>query len=120
MPSIFSVRMLGTGNEAAPSRTEGEQPTRSAPSSGAGSYDPNNRVQILGFAVPGWHHRADEPLLLATLAEPCGVRALAGRLLDAAAVPWREVFVGGGVAVVSAAVMAGLGVAALASRMLPF
>ncbi|KHK54812.1 LysR family transcriptional regulator [Ralstonia sp. A12] len=72
------------------------------------------------FAAPGWHPRADEPLPLATLAEPCGVRALAGKLLDEAAVPWREVFVGGGVAAVSAAVMAGLGVAALAPRMLPF
>jgi len=72
------------------------------------------------FAAPGWQHRADEPLPLATLAEPCGVRAMAGKLLDAAAVPWREVFVGGGVAAVSAAVMAGLGVAALAPRMLPF
>ncbi len=35
-------------------------------------------------------------------------------------VPWTEVFVGGGVAAVAAAVMAGLGVAALAPRMLPF
>ena len=33
--------------------------------------------------------------------------------------PWLEVFVGGGVAAVSAAVMAGLGVSALARRMLP-
>lgn len=72
------------------------------------------------FAAPGWRHRANEPLPVATMAEPCGVRALAGRLLDEAAVPWTEVFVGGGVAAVAAAVMAGLGVAALAPRMLPF
>ncbi|AJP56374.1 LysR family transcriptional regulator [Pandoraea vervacti] len=72
------------------------------------------------FAAPHWQHRADEPLPIATLAEPCGVRVLAGRLLDAAAVPWREVFVGGGVPSVAAAVTAGLGVAALAPRMLPF
>ena len=72
------------------------------------------------FAAPGWRHRADEPLPLATLAEPCGVRAMAGRLLDEAAIPWKEIFVGGGVAAVVAAVMAGLGVAALAPRMLPF
>ncbi|CAG9168845.1 LysR substrate-binding domain-containing protein [Cupriavidus respiraculi] len=76
--------------------------------------------QLGWFAAPGWQHRPDEPLPLATLAEPCGVRALAGSLLDAAAVPWREVFVGGGVAAVASAVMAGLGVAALAPRMLPF
>ncbi|UGQ47304.1 LysR family transcriptional regulator [Massilia endophytica] len=72
------------------------------------------------FASPGWQHRADEPLPIATLAEPCGVRVMSGQLLDAAGVPWTEIFVGGGVAAVSAAVMAGLGVAALAPRMVPF
>jgi DNA-binding transcriptional LysR family regulator len=72
------------------------------------------------FATPGWQHRAGEPLPVATMAEPCGVRALASELLDAAGVPWTEAFVGGGVAAVVAAVMAGLGVAALAPRMLPF
>lgn len=71
------------------------------------------------FAAPGWQHRAGEPLPLATLAEPCGVRAMAGQALDAAGIVWAEVFVGGGVAAVAAAVMAGLGVAALAPRMLP-
>lgn len=72
------------------------------------------------FASPNWQRRANEPLPLATLAEPCGVRAMAGRLLDDAEIPWREVFVGGGVTAVAAAVMAGLGIAALAPRMLPF
>jgi DNA-binding transcriptional LysR family regulator len=72
------------------------------------------------FAAPGWQHRAGEPLPLATMAEPCGVRALAGQLLDAAGIRWTEVFVGGGVMAVTAAVMAGLGVAALSPRMLPF
>lgn len=71
------------------------------------------------FAGPLWQHRADEPLPLATLAEPCGVRAMAAQHLDAAGISWTEVFVGGGVAAVAAAVMAGLGVAALAPRMLP-
>jgi DNA-binding transcriptional LysR family regulator len=72
------------------------------------------------FAAPNWRHRPDEPLPLVTLAEPCGVRAMAGRVLDAGGMPWTEIFVGGGVAAVAAAVMAGLGVAALAPRMLPF
>ncbi|CAM3724593.1 LysR family transcriptional regulator [Bordetella tumulicola] len=72
------------------------------------------------FASPNWQRRANEPLPLATLAEPCGVRAMAGRLLDDAGIPWREVFVGGGVTAVAAAVMAGVGIAALAPRMLPF
>ncbi len=72
------------------------------------------------FAAPSWQHRAGEPLPVATMAEPCGVRAIAGQLLDAAGVHWTEIFVGGGVAAVAAAVVAGLGVAALAPRMLPF
>jgi DNA-binding transcriptional LysR family regulator len=70
------------------------------------------------FAAPAWEPRAGEPLPIATMAEPCGVRALAAELLDEAGVPWTEVFVGGGVAAVAAAVTAGLGVAALAPRML--
>lgn len=72
------------------------------------------------FAAPSWQHRPDEPLPIATMAEPCGVRALACRLLDDGGVKWREIFVGGGVMAVSAAVMAGLGVAALSPRMVPF
>ncbi len=71
------------------------------------------------FAAPSWRHRAGEPLPIATMPEPCRVRVMAGQLLDEAGVPWTEVFVGGGVAAVSAAVMAGLGVSALARRMLP-
>jgi DNA-binding transcriptional LysR family regulator len=72
------------------------------------------------FAAPSWQHRAGDPLPIATMAEPCGVRALAGKLLDAKGVVWTEAFVGGGVTAVAAAVMAGLGVAALSPRMLPF
>lgn len=71
------------------------------------------------YAAPTWQHRAGEPLPIVTLAEPCGVRVVASQLLDQAGVLWREAFVGGGVAAVSAAVIAGLGVAALAPRMLP-
>ncbi len=71
-------------------------------------------------AAPTWQHRAGEPLPLATMAEPCGVRVLAGQLLDEAGIVWNEVFVGGGVTAVVAAVMAGIGISALAPRMLPF
>lgn len=72
------------------------------------------------FAAPGWQNTAGEPLPIATMTEPCGVRIMSLQLLDEAGVAWRESFVGGGVAAVSAAVMAGLGVSALARRMLPF
>lgn len=71
------------------------------------------------FAAPTWHYRSNEPLPVATMADPCGVRSMASQLLDASGWRWAEIFVGGGVTAVSAAVMAGLGVAALAPRMLP-
>lgn len=87
---------------------------------GRGDGEILTEEQFGWFAGPGWQHRADEPLPVATLAEPCGVRVLSARLLDEAGIPWTEIFLGGGVAAVAAAVMAGLGVAALAPRMLPF
>jgi len=76
--------------------------------------------ELFWLASPTWQHRAGMPLPVATLAEPCGVRVLAGQLLDEAEEPWTEMFVGGGVTAVSAAVMAGLGVSLLARRILPF
>ncbi len=46
------------------------------------------------FASPTWQPRPGEPLRLATMAAPCGVRAVATRTLDAAAIAWTEVFIG--------------------------
>lgn len=71
------------------------------------------------FASQNWRPSEGEPLPIATMPEPCGVRSLAGELLDRAGIEWREVFVGGGVTAVSAAVVAGMGVSALSRRMLP-
>lgn len=71
------------------------------------------------YAAPEWKYRPGTPLPLVTLAEPCGVRVMAGKILDEGGVSWTEAFVGGGVAAVSAAVTAGLGISALARRMLP-
>lgn len=70
------------------------------------------------FAGPSWEHREAEPLPLVTMAEPCGVRALAAHVLDSVGMAWTEIFIGGGVATVAAAVVAGVGVAALAPRMI--
>lgn len=75
--------------------------------------------QFAWFAAPHWQPRAHEPLPMVTMADPCGVRALAAQLLDSANIRWTESFVGGGVATVAAAVVAGMGVAALAPRMVP-
>ena len=60
-----------------------------------------------------------ERLQLATLAPPCGVRAIAVRALDKAGIPWGEAFIGGGVTAVVAAALAGLAVAPLARRIAP-
>ena len=71
------------------------------------------------FAAPSFQHRMGETLRLATLAEPCGVRAIVTRLLDEAGIAWTAVYVGGGVMALGAAVSAGLAVAALAHRVAP-
>jgi DNA-binding transcriptional LysR family regulator len=71
------------------------------------------------MAAPDFHRDPGEPLRLATQAEPCSVRAMAVGALDAAGVSWTEVFVGGGLATIGAAISAGLAVAALARRVAP-
>lgn len=66
--------------------------------------------------APGWRWPPGSAVPLATLAEPCGVRAIAIRALDDAGLPWREAFVGGGVTALCAALSAGLAVSALVLR----
>ena len=57
--------------------------------------------------------RPGDVVPLIQLRAPCGVRALAIRALDEAGLAWREVFSGGGLQAVRAAVEAGLGLACL-------
>jgi DNA-binding transcriptional LysR family regulator len=71
------------------------------------------------FAAPRLKWHRGESLRLATLAPPCGVRAVAVRALDKAGIAWSEAFVGGGVTAVVAAALAGLAVAPLARRLAP-
>ncbi|CAG9185775.1 LysR family transcriptional regulator [Cupriavidus pampae] len=71
------------------------------------------------MAAPDFHHQPGEPLKLATQAAPCSVRSMAIDVLDAAGLPWNEVFVGGGVGTIGAAVSAGLATAALGRRVAP-
>ena len=71
------------------------------------------------FGSPRLTWRQGESLPLATLAPPCGVRAIAVRALDRAGIEWNEAFIGGGVTAVIAAAQAGLGVAPLARRIVP-
>jgi DNA-binding transcriptional LysR family regulator len=71
------------------------------------------------FALPDWEQPPGEPLRIASLAAPCSVRAMALKTLDDAGIPWTEVFVGGGLPAVAAAVSAGLAVAPLPRRFCP-
>ncbi len=71
------------------------------------------------FAAPSFQWRDHEPLRLAALAAVCGVQDIATEALDAEAIAWKEVFLGGGSSAVLAAVSAGLAVAALSYRLAP-
>jgi DNA-binding transcriptional LysR family regulator len=71
------------------------------------------------FAAKRFVWPRGDALPLATLAQPCGVRAIAVRALDKAGIAWTEAFVGGGVTAVTAAALAGLAVAPLARRIAP-
>jgi len=77
------------------------------------------KEQFGWMAAPDFVHRSGQPLRLATQAEPCSVRSMAVAALAEGGVPWTEVFVGGGVLTVGAAVSAGLAVAALGRRVAP-
>lgn len=71
------------------------------------------------FAGSHWVRDPHARLPLATLSTTCGVRSLAARLLDEAGIGWIEVFVGGGLAAVAAAVSAGLAIAPIPRRLAP-
>jgi DNA-binding transcriptional LysR family regulator len=81
--------------------------------------EPLARDEYAWIAAPSFQRRGDEPLRLANLAAPCGVRALAIRALDGARIPWTDTFIGGGVSAVAAATQAGLAVDVLARRLAP-
>jgi DNA-binding transcriptional LysR family regulator len=71
------------------------------------------------FAASDWRPRPGEPMRIATQSASCGLRVVSVRALDAAGIAWTEVFVGGSVATIGAAVSAGLAVAALTRRCAP-
>lgn len=71
------------------------------------------------IAAAHWEHRPGQPLPLSTQGESCSIRMAAVNALDQAGIPWTEVFIGKGAAVVGAAAAAGLAVAVLARRTAP-
>lgn len=77
-------------------------------------------IERLGwFAAANWEYDKAQPLRLASLALSCGVRAIATQALDVAGIAWTEVFIGGGIAAIGAAVSAGLAVAAMPYSVAP-
>lgn len=89
------------------------------------AHDPRRNARRLfsepfgWIAARAWERRAGEPLRLATQGETCGIRAAAVGALDTAGIPWTEVFIGQGAAVLGAAASAGLAVALLPRRVAP-
>ncbi len=71
------------------------------------------------MAAPDFVHRPGEPLRLATQSDSCSVRAMGLAALDKVGIAWTEVFIGGGITTIGAAISAGLAVAALARRVAP-
>jgi len=62
-------------------------------------------------AAENWSPSAGNPVPLAVLRPPCGVRAVAVKALERAGLRWRDAFVAGSCAVLMAAVHVGVGVA---------
>jgi DNA-binding transcriptional LysR family regulator len=71
------------------------------------------------MAARDFTHRPGEPLPLAAQSATCGMRSMGVAALDAAGIAWSEVFVGGGIGTIAAAVSAGLAVAVLGRRVAP-
>jgi DNA-binding transcriptional LysR family regulator len=71
------------------------------------------------FASAEWKHIDGQPFRLASLSPSCALRGLTVQALDQAGIPWTEVSVGGGVAAIGVAVLAGLAIAAMAYSVAP-
>jgi DNA-binding transcriptional LysR family regulator len=71
------------------------------------------------FATPDFAYRTGEPLRLAASSPSCGILNIATRALDAARIPWTEVFLGCGSFAVAEAVSAGLATSVFSCRVAP-
>ncbi|WP_353182336.1 LysR family transcriptional regulator [Bosea sp. (in: a-proteobacteria)] len=87
---------------------------------GAGRTGEVLREDVFGwFASPALPPRPGAPLPLISLVGECRLRRHAIEALNRSGRPWREAFIGGGMAAVAAAVSGGLGVSPLAARIAP-
>jgi DNA-binding transcriptional LysR family regulator len=71
------------------------------------------------FATPDFAYRTGDPLRLAASSPSCGILNIATRALDAAGIPWTEVFLGCGSFAVAEAVSAGLATSVFSCRVAP-
>jgi DNA-binding transcriptional LysR family regulator len=71
------------------------------------------------FATPDFAYRTGEPLRLAASSPSCGILNIATRALEAAGIPWTEVFLGCGSFAVAEAVSAGLATSVFSCRVAP-
>lgn len=78
------------------------------------------REDVFGwFASPALPPQPEAPLPMISLVTECRLRRHAIEALTRCGRPWREAFIGGGMAAVVAAVSGGLGVSPLAARIAP-
>ncbi|WP_407154172.1 LysR family transcriptional regulator [Bradyrhizobium sp. STM 3557] len=75
--------------------------------------------RMVWMTARSFEWEAGQPLPLVLLSAPCTVRDATLTALARHDVPWREAFVGTGVAAIQAAVVAGFGIAALEARNVP-
>lgn len=71
------------------------------------------------MAARDFVHRPGDPIPLAAQSDYCIMRSMGVAALDDAGIPWTEVFVGGGVGTIAAAVSAGIAIAVLSRRVAP-
>jgi DNA-binding transcriptional LysR family regulator len=75
--------------------------------------------KLVWMASKDFEYEPDKPVPLVSLGSPCSLRQMAINSLNAAKIPWQEVFIGSNVFAVKAAISAGLGIACLEQRTLP-
>lgn len=75
--------------------------------------------KLVWMASKDFEYNKDKPVPLVSLGSPCSLRQMAINSLNAAKIPWQEVFIGSNVFAVKSAISAGLGIACLEHRTLP-
>lgn len=78
-----------------------------------------NDEELRWYAPRDFVRREGLPLPIVTLSPRCFIRQASLKALDKAGIPWRDAFMGGGIATLRAAVTAGLGLTCLGAQNRP-